>query len=108
RRGRRVPLADRRTGMTAEVAATSTSIAASRPWRAVFAVPAVAALLAGLDGALSLLGVWSPVPGDRTADAHGSLMTLVFLGTLIALERAVAHLLSSAYTRPPFRSQRAR
>ncbi|WP_028850322.1 hypothetical protein [Thermocrispum municipale] len=86
--------------MTAEVAATSTSIAASRPWRAVFAVPAVAALLAGLDGALSLLGVWSPVPGDRTAEAHGSLMTLGFLGTLIALERAVALRRRAAYSAP--------
>lgn len=48
------------------------------------------ALLAGLTGALVLLGL--PVPGDaaRLAAGHGELMALGFLGTVIALERAVA------------------
>lgn len=47
-------------------------------------------LLAGLWGGLVLLGL--PVPALRAAAAadHGPLMTLGFLGTLIALERAVA------------------
>jgi hypothetical protein len=50
----------------------------------------VAALLAGLTGALVLLGL-PPAPGTvRLAADHGLLMTLGFLGTLISLERAVA------------------
>ena len=48
------------------------------------------ALLAGLTGALMLLGVWAPPGAGRLAGGHGLLMTLGFLGTLIALERAVA------------------
>jgi len=48
------------------------------------------ALLAGLDAALLLLGVGAPVDGDRVASVHGVLMVLGFVGTLIALERAVA------------------
>jgi len=49
-----------------------------------------AALLAGLTGALVLLGLSMPADTARLAAAHGLLMTLGFLGTLIALERAVA------------------
>jgi hypothetical protein len=49
-----------------------------------------ASLLAGLFGALVLLGVTGPTPAARLAGSHGLLMTLGFLGTLIALERAVA------------------
>jgi hypothetical protein len=48
------------------------------------------ALFGGLTGALVLLGVWAPVGAGRLAAGHGLLMTLGFLGTLIALERAVA------------------
>jgi hypothetical protein len=49
-----------------------------------------AAVLAGLTGALVLLGL-PLAPGTvRLAGAHGLLMTLGFLGTLISLERAVA------------------
>jgi hypothetical protein len=63
----------------------------SRPaTRALLAVPAVACLLLGLDGALKLLDVWSPAPAARTGSAHGLLMTLGFVGALIALERAAA------------------
>jgi hypothetical protein len=51
---------------------------------------AAAALLAGLTGALALLGL-PLAPGTvRLAADHGALMTLGFLGTLISLERAVA------------------
>ncbi len=53
-------------------------------------LPAAASLLIGLDAALMLLGVWTPVRSDRWADAHGILMTLGFVGALVALERAVA------------------
>ncbi len=49
-----------------------------------------AALLAGLTGALVLLGLSMPTDTVRLAGVHGLLMTLGFLGTLIALERAVA------------------
>lgn len=48
------------------------------------------ALLAGLDAALLLLGVGAPVSTERLAAVHGVLMVLGFVGTLIALERAVA------------------
>jgi len=48
------------------------------------------ALLAGLTGSLRLLGVPMPPETAGPAAAHGFLMTLGFLGTLIALERAVA------------------
>jgi hypothetical protein len=52
--------------------------------------PAGLALLAGLDAALMLLGVPAPVRVDRLPEVHGMLMVLGFVGTLIALERAVA------------------
>jgi hypothetical protein len=47
-------------------------------------------LLAGLTGALVLLGISMPAGATRLAGAHVILMPLGFLGTLIALERAVA------------------
>ena len=47
-------------------------------------------LLAGLTGALVLLAVPMPAPARTLGAAHGLLMTLGFLGTLISLERAVA------------------
>lgn len=47
-------------------------------------------MLAGLDAALILLGVDAPVTADRLPEAHGMLMTLGFVGTLVCLERAVA------------------
>jgi hypothetical protein len=60
------------------------------PRRLGILVMAGASLLAGLFGALVLLGVAGSSPAARLAGAHGMLMTLGFLGTLIALERAVA------------------
>lgn len=48
------------------------------------------ALLAGLTGSLVLLGFRLPSAITHLAAAHGLLMTLGFLGTMIALERAVA------------------
>ncbi|MGJ3560863.1 hypothetical protein ACR6C2_30315 [Streptomyces sp. INA 01156] len=53
-------------------------------------LPAGLALLAGLDAALLLLGLPAPVTADRLPEVHGVLMVLGFVGTLIALERAVA------------------
>ena len=48
------------------------------------------ALLAGLWAALLMLGLDVPAPRPDFAEVHGPLMVLGFLGTLIALERAVA------------------
>jgi hypothetical protein len=47
-------------------------------------------LLAGLTGALALLGIRLPSGASGMAGAHGPLMVFGFLGTMIALERAVA------------------
>ena len=58
--------------------------------RAAFLLPAAIALLAGLDAALLLIGLPSPVRTDRLPEVHGVLLVIGFVGTLIALERAVA------------------
>ncbi|HEY9473511.1 MAG TPA: hypothetical protein VIS06_06620, partial [Mycobacteriales bacterium] len=50
---------------------------------------AMVAMLAGLWGALALLGFEVPA-STTTASDHGILMALGFLGTMIAVERAVA------------------
>jgi hypothetical protein len=50
----------------------------------------VLSLLAGLWGGLLLLGLDVPTLRAATATDHGPLMALGFLGTVIALERAVA------------------
>lgn len=55
-----------------------------------FLVPGGIALLAGLDAALLLLGLPAPVTTDRLPQVHGGLLVLGFVGTVIALERAVA------------------
>jgi len=47
-------------------------------------------LFAGLGAALALLGIGGPFSIPRLAASHGTLMALGFLGTMIALERAVA------------------
>ncbi|WP_250447785.1 hypothetical protein, partial [Actinotalea sp. C106] len=48
------------------------------------------ALLAGLDAALMLLGLPAPVAAERLPALHGGLLVLGFVGTLVAVERAVA------------------
>lgn len=58
--------------------------------RALLLIPAGLTLLAGLDGALLLLGLTAPVSSERWEQVHGPLMVLGFVGTVIALERAVA------------------
>lgn len=57
-------------------------------------------LLLGLDAALLRLQVAAPLRSDRIEDVHGVLMVLGFLGTLIALERAVALRATWAYAAP--------
>ena len=66
------------------------SATATRWRRAGFLLPAVLALLGGLDAALMLLGLRAPVTLDRLPDVHGMLLVLGFVGTVVALERAVA------------------
>lgn len=68
--------------------------------RALLALPAGLAMVAGVDAGLSLLGVWAPVSSGRLSEAHGILMVLGFVGTLIALERAVALGRSWGYAAP--------
>ncbi len=58
------------------------------------------AMLAGLTGALVLLGVSMPPAATSLAATHGVLMALGFLGTVIALERAVALDRSWGYLSP--------
>ena len=58
--------------------------------RAPLLLAAGVCLLAGLDAALLLLGLPAPVTGDRLPQVHGVLLVLGFVGTLVALERAVA------------------
>ncbi|MFV0634754.1 hypothetical protein [Demequina sp.] len=68
--------------------------------RVPFLLPAAVALVAGLAGALHLLGLW---PGDmleRLGAHHGVVMVLGFVGTLIALERAVAARTAWAFAAP--------
>lgn len=64
--------------------------AALRVPRLPLLLPAGLALLAGLDAALILLRVPAPVGSERLPSVHGHLMVLGFVGTVIALERAVA------------------
>ncbi len=59
-----------------------------------------ASLLAGLNAALVALDVWAPVRANHLADAHGQIMVMGFLGTLIALERAQALRRTWAYLAP--------
>ncbi|GAA4369469.1 hypothetical protein [Nocardioides caricicola] len=59
-------------------------------WRPLLVVPAGLSLLAGLDAALLLLDLPAPVDTERLPQVHGVLLVLGFVGTLIALERAVA------------------
>jgi hypothetical protein len=56
----------------------------------VLLLPGGLALLGGLDAALMLLGLPAPVRLERLPDVHGMLLVLGFVGTLVALERAVA------------------
>ena len=69
-------------------------------WRFLILVPAMVALLAGLNAGLQLLGLVAPLSAERLPQVHGMLLTLGFVGTLIALERAVALASRVAYAAP--------
>lgn len=58
--------------------------------RLALLIGAMVSLLAGLDAALLRLGLEAPAPSMDLANLHGTLMVFGFLGTAIALERAVA------------------
>lgn len=68
--------------------------------RFAFLLPAAVAALAGLDAGLLLLGVPAPVVSTRLPEVHGMVMVLGFVGTVIALERAVALRRRAGYLAP--------
>lgn len=68
--------------------------------RLPFLLPGGVALLAGLDAALMLIGLPAPVDLARLPEVHGMLLVLGFVGTLIALERAVALSRPAGYLAP--------
>jgi hypothetical protein len=73
-------------------------------FRLTFLLPGAIAMLLGLDAALGLLGLpqllGPALALDRLPDVHGPLMVLGFVGTVIALERAVALGLPWGYASP--------
>ena len=72
-------------------------------WRRLpFLLPGAAALLLGLDAGLGLLGLPAAPVSDRLLDVHGFLLVLGFVGTLIALERAVALRAAAGFAAPAF------
>lgn len=60
------------------------------PVRLALLLPGGLALLLGLDAALVLLDLPAPVRWERLPEVHGVLLVLGAVGTLVALERAVA------------------
>ena len=70
------------------------------PVRTLLLLPAGGTLLVGLLGGVGLLDVGLDDRLSGLTDVHGPLMVLGFLGTLIALERAVAARVGWAYTAP--------
>ena len=72
----------------------------SVPSRTWLLLPGGISLAAGLVAAVLLTGVTAPRLAAHLPDRHGILMTLGFLGTVIALERAVALRQPWAYLSP--------
>lgn len=68
--------------------------------RLVFLIPGAFALFAGLDAALLLVGLPAPVTAERLPIVHGPLLVFGFVGTVIALERAVAVRAVAAFAAP--------
>lgn len=65
-------------------------VPAKRAHRLLMLIPAGLCMLAGLDAALLLLGLGAPIRAASLTEIHGVLMILGFVGTVVALERAVA------------------
>lgn len=84
-------------GRPATAAAHGRTARATTRWRLVLLAPAGIALVVGMATGLGRLGLplTTGPPGD-----HGPLMVLGFVGTLIALERAVASGTRLAYLAP--------
>ncbi|GAA2687392.1 MULTISPECIES: hypothetical protein [Actinosynnema] len=59
-------------------------------WRVPVLVGAALALLGGLYAALLLSGAAVPAPSSPVEEVHGPVMVFGFVGSLVALERAVA------------------
>ncbi|HET8979355.1 MAG TPA: hypothetical protein VFN87_14420 [Solirubrobacteraceae bacterium] len=76
------------------------AVAAARRRRLPLMALALVALFAGMWGGLIRLGLANPDIVPAAGDAHGPLMALGFLGTLISLERAVALGRSWVYAAP--------
>ncbi|MBX3098584.1 MAG: hypothetical protein KF761_03310 [Salinibacterium sp.] len=68
--------------------------------RLAFLIPGGLSLLLGLDAALLLLGVWSPLSVAEIAELHAPLLAFGFVGTLVVLERAVAARRAWGYAAP--------
>lgn len=58
--------------------------------RLTLLLPAGVALVLGVNAGLGLMGLPSAAVSERLPAVHGFLLVLGFVGTLIALERAVA------------------
>lgn len=71
-------------------------------WRLLLIIPGGLALLGGLNGAVMLLDLPVPVNEVRLRDGHGIILVMGFVGTLIALERAVALSKAWGYLAPIF------
>ena len=70
-------------------------------WRRLpFLLPAGLALLLGIDAGLRLLGAPALPLSQRLPVVHGPLLVLGFVGTLVALERAVALRRPGGYAAP--------
>ncbi|WP_281862205.1 hypothetical protein [Salana multivorans] len=94
-----------RPSVVGDAPARGTAETAARPAtrthpRALFLVPGGLALLGGIAAAFGLLGL--PLAGvpQRWEEVHGPLMVLAFVGTVIALERAVALRAAAAFLAP--------
>lgn len=70
--------------------------------RILFLAPGAVALMAGFLAGLERLGVTLPLSANSFAQAHGPLMTIGFLSTVIGLERAVALGRDWAFLAPVF------
>ena len=88
----------RRTGSAAR--GTGPTVRPNVTGRIVFLLLGGIALLAGLNGALLLLGLAAPVDSTRLTEVHGPLMVFGFVGTVVVLERAVAVRRGWAYLSP--------